>query len=397
MRLSSLIPFLAVAAAAPSEKRLAPINTGYGNIMPDHYIVKLFDGSAVRGASSAMALLDEEPSHVYERVMRGFAAKISPETLEKLRAHSDVEYIDHDGWGEAAVEPGWNETQPVSLGEAVDKKTQADAPWGLGRISAKSPGAKDYVYDSSAGEGTCSYILDSGVDTKHEDFEGRASVGKTFVGSAGDRLGHGTHCAGSVGGKISGVAKKTKIIDVKIISDNNSVQWAHLISAMEFVVGDSTSCPKGKFVNLSIQGGPNKSANDACTKASKDGVFVGTAAGNASKDAAQSSPGSADEVCNTGATDDKDAKASFSNFGAKLAIWGPGVGIMSCKPGGGMTGMSGTSMAAPHIVGLAATLASKDGGKGFELCKKIVSMAHQGLVKNPGGGSPNVLAYNGMA
>lgn len=58
--------------------------------------------------------------------------------------------------------------------------------------------------------------------------------------------------------------------------------------------------------------------------------------------------------------------------------------------------MSGTSMAAPHIVGLAAYLASKEGGKGLEICQKIVSMANNGLVKNPGGGSPNVLAYNGM-
>lgn len=337
MRLSYLIPFLAVAAAAPSEKRLAPMNQGNGNFMPDHYIVKLFDGSAVRGASSALALLEEEPSEVYDRLLQGFAAKISPETLEKLRAHSDVEYIDHDGFGQAAVEPGWNETQPAaaSLGEAMDKKTQSGAPWGLGRISAKSPGAKDYHYDSSAGEGTCSYILDSGIDLKHEDFEGRAVFGKKWVGVDGDRLGHGSHCAGSVGGKTYGVAKKTKLVDVKILSDNDSVQWSHLIAAMEWVVGDSTSCPKGKFVNLSLQGGTTKSVNDACTKAVKEGVFVGTAAGNASKDAAGSSPGSADDVCNTGATDDKDTKAGFSNFGAKLSIWAPGVNILSVKVGGG--------------------------------------------------------------
>lgn len=333
MRLSSLLPFLAVAIAAPSEKKLAPLNAANGKTLPDLYIVKLHDGSAMSGASSAMALLEEEPSAVYDILFKGFAVKMSPETLEKVRAHHDVEYIDHDGLGEAAVEPGWNETETISY----DKMTQKDAPWGLGRISSKSPGASEYYYHSSAGEGTCSYILDSGIDIKHADFEDRAIFGKKFAGGVqGDKMGHGTHCAGSVGGKISGVAKKTKLIDVKIISDNNSVQWSHLISAVEYVVGDSLDCPKGKFINLSIQGGTTKSANDACTAAVKKGVFVGTAAGNSSKDAAQSSPGSADDVCNTGATDNKDAKASFSNYGAKLAIWAPGVAIMSAKPGGGM-------------------------------------------------------------
>lgn len=330
---------------------MAPLLRPGGDVIEGQYIVMLHDGSALSGASSALSLLKEDPIHIYEHVIQGFAAKFDMETLETLRLHPDVDYVENDGYGYAPVEPfdsdaavqSQNSTG-ASYGSDINSQeivTQQGATWGISRVSSKSPEAKDYKYDSSAGAGTCSYILDTGIYLGHDEFTGRVKLGKKIApGAAGDAHGHGTHCAGTVGGTLYGIAKKTQLIDVKVLDDKSVGQWSDIIAGIDFVGGDKTDCPKGKFVNMSIGGGPNKGLNDASTKLSKSGVFVGTAAGNSNKDGKTSSPGSASDVCNVGATDKSDTKAGFSNFGSTLAVWAPGVEILSARPQGGSVRIS---------------------------------------------------------
>lgn len=135
-------------------------------------------------------------------------------------------------------------TPPASatpLAGRAPTTTQSNSTWGLGDLSHREAGADEYVYDETAGEGTVAYVLDSGIQKTHEEFEGRASFGfNAITGSTtppwsniSDKSGHGTHVAATIAGKTYGVAKKAKIIDVKVmsftqvrLSSSPSAQWA---------------------------------------------------------------------------------------------------------------------------------------------------------------------------
>lgn len=103
--------------------------------------------------------------------------------------------------------------------------TQSPSTYGLGRISQRSPEISSYTYDSSAGTGTCAYVIDTGIDTSHPEFEGRALFLANFAGDGlnSDGNGHGTHVAGTLGSKTYGVAKKTKLYAIKVLKSDGSV------------------------------------------------------------------------------------------------------------------------------------------------------------------------------
>ena len=225
--------------------------------------------------------------------------------------------------------------------------TQEDAPWGLARISSAKPGGTTYTYDESAGEGVCAYSLDTGVDIEHPEFEGRAIWAKNFAGGSDkDGQGHGTHTAGTMASKTYGVAKKAKILAVKVLDDNGSGSNSGIIAGMEYVVKDAPQrdCPKGAVVNMSLGGGFSQAINDAAAGITGAGIFLAVAAGNDASNSAQYSPASEKSACTVGATDAKDALADFSNFGQVVDILAPGVGVLSTVPGGKTEEMDGTSM-----------------------------------------------------
>lgn len=324
-----ILAVVGLATAAPStSKNLAALNTAVFDGIPDQYIVRYKSQLSAASEAAIFALLKEEPIAKYGTLISGFAAKMDAETLQAVREHPDVDFIDQDGIAKATF-----------MEEMNDTVTQDGATWGISRVSAQGPGAKAYKYHSSAGEGTCSYIIDTGIDDTHPDFGGRAKMLKNFAGgSAGDKHGHGTHCAGTIGSTTYGVAKKTKLFGIKVLGDNASGSFANIISGMEFVATDykKQDCPKGAMANLSLGGGKTQSVNDAANALSKAGVFTGVAAGNDNKDAANYSPASASDVCTIGATDAKDARSSFSNFGSTVEVFGPGTQVESTKTGGGM-------------------------------------------------------------
>jgi subtilisin family serine protease len=193
------------------------------------------------------------------------------------------------------------------------------------------------VYDSSAGEGTCSYIIDTGVNAEHPEFEGRATFVKNFANTAvTDDNGHGTHVAGTIGSRTFGVAKKTSIYAIKALDDGGSGSWTTVVDAIQYAVTDSKtrSCPNGIVVNMSLGGSKTQSVNDAVAAAVDAGLFFAVAAGNESSDFSNTSPASEPKAFAIGASDNTDVLASFSNFGKTLGVVAPGVDINSTWIGG---------------------------------------------------------------
>ncbi|KAI7182703.1 hypothetical protein KC315_g14566 [Hortaea werneckii] len=284
--------------------------------------------------------------------------------------------------------------------------TQNNAPYGLARLSSRANAAGTvYKYDATAGTGTFAYVVDTGINTQHQDFnKGRAILGASFPSSQvnSDGNGHGTHVAGTIGGTTYGVAKNSTLIAVKVLSDSGSGYLSDVIAGIEWAVNNATASKRiGKSVmNLSLGSAKSQVVNDAISAAVRAGMFVAVAAGNNGADAAGFSPASEPLACTVGAIDSRNAAASFSNYGTSLDIWAPGVSILSTWIGSNSATatLSGTSMASPHIAGLAAAFYGQGfGGLGREMCGFIQAIATRDIISPaPHGGSVNYVAYNGI-
>jgi len=386
MRLNVLLAILPMVLAAPQAKRSEPaplLTPKSDDLVANKYIVKFKDETALAAVDDAItSILSTAPDAVYSSLFQGFAAELDEETLKALRDHPDVDYIEQD-----AV---------VTLDAYT---TQPGAPWGLGRISHRARGNTNYVYDTSAGSGTCSYILDTGIDASHPNFGGRAQFIANFAGGiTGDANGHGTHCAGTVGSTTYGVAKNTRLFGVKVLNDSGSGTYAGIISGMDFVASDAPGrgCTNGVFVNMSLGGGYSAALNQAAETMVARNIFLAVAAGNSNANAANYSPASAPSACTVGATTSADARSSFSNYGALVDIFAPGSNVLSTWPGGSTNSISGTSMASPHIAGLAAYLAALEGYPGpVALCNRIRALATPNVISGIPSGTANLLAFNG--
>ncbi|OAA45778.1 cuticle-degrading protease bassiasin I precursor [Beauveria brongniartii RCEF 3172] len=378
MRLSIIAAALPLAISAPVVEP-APLIEARGQTIAGKYIVKLKD-SATIGIMDAKSKV-QTTEHIYENVMKGFSARLNQEQVDRLRHDPDVESIEQD-----AI---------VSINAIV---RQTGAPWGLGRISHRARGATTYDYDSTAGAGTCVYVIDTGVYDAHPDFEGRAKQIKTFVSGTTDGHGHGTHCAGTIGSKTYGVAKKTSIFGVKVLEDSGSGSLSGVIAGMDYVASDRKTrpqCSKGTVASMSLGGGYSATVNQAAARLQASGVFVAVAAGNDNKDAAQTSPASEPSVCTVGATDSSDRRSSFSNFGKVVDIFAPGTAILSTWNNGGTNTISGTSMATPHIAGLGAYFLALGKGSAASICKVIQDLSTKNALTGVPSGTVNYLAFNG--
>lgn len=344
---------------------------------------------------------------VYEiggTAFRGYAGKFLPEVAELLAQHPDVAYVEKD-----------------SIVHTMSAKEEDNAPWGLARVSHhKQLGLgtyNKYLYDNEGGEGVTSYIVDTGVYVDHKDFEGRAVWGKTipFGDVDEDAHGHGSHCAGTIGGKAFGVAKKAKLVAVKVLGSDGSGSMSDVIGGVEYVVeshrkeqkeGDSKF--KGSTANMSLGGGKSPSLDIAVNAATQAGVHFAVAAGNDNQDACYYSPASAEGAVTVGATDIRDDRAYFSNYGSCVDIFAPGVDVISVgtySPTSSAS-MSGTSMASPHIAGLLTYFVSLQPGTDSEyatrgalstkeLKEHLISFGTADAIKFLDDESPNVIAYNG--
>ncbi|MEU1577421.1 S8 family serine peptidase [Streptomyces collinus] len=274
--------------------------------------------------------------------------------------------------------------------------TQDNPPsWGLDRLDqADTAGDSKYTYPDGAGEGVTAYVIDTGVRTTHKDFGGRAASGFDAVDNdndATDGNGHGTHVAGTIAGTTHGVAKKAKIVAVRVLDDNGSGTTEQVVAGIDWV----TKNHKGPSVaNMSLGGGADEALDEAVRKAVASGVTFAVAAGNESADAGQGSPARVKEAITVASSTKDDKQSDFSNFGAVVDVYAPGSGITSAwnDSDEGTKTISGTSMATPHVVGAAAVyLAGHKDATPDQVAKALTDGATADKISNPSQGTANKL------
>ncbi|GAM85245.1 hypothetical protein ANO11243_032490 [Dothideomycetidae sp. 11243] len=315
---------------------------------------------------------------------QGYAGHFDANVISQLKGHKDVEAVEAD--------------QVWTTFKVVD---QAHATEGLNLISHKKDENKDdYAYDSTAGVGTYGYVVDTGINTEHVEFQGRASKGYTAVKGKAftDTVGHGTHVAGTMGSKTFGVAKKCNLIAVKVF-DGDSGSTAAILDGYGWAVKDIVKKKRQAkaVINMSLGGGYSDAFNKAVNKAYSSGVSTVVAAGNSNADSSRTSPASASGAITVAATDMDRVRARFSNFGKPVTVFAPGVNILSTWIGSSTATnkISGTSMASPHVAGLVLYLKDLRALKDAKATKKYVAqIALSQQVKDPHG-SQNKFAYNG--
>ncbi len=234
-----------------------------------------------------------------------------------------------------------------------------------------------YEYHADAGEGVDVYVIDTGIDIHHKEFEGRASWGKTIPQNDvdEDNNGHGTHCAGTIASRKYGVAKSANVIAVKVLGAGGSGSMSDVIAGVMFAARSAVAKAaaaaaelkatgktkhKGSVANMSLGGGKSQALDDAVNGAVDTGLHFAVAAGNDNRDACSSSPAAAGKAVTVGASTLGDERAYFSNYGPCVDVFAPGLNILSAWIGSddAQNTLSGTSMASPHTAGLMAYLLS---------------------------------------
>ena len=305
-----------------------------------------------------------------------------------------------------------------------DGETEKMSPWGLARISHRDSLSfgtfNKYLYAADGGEGVDVYVIDTGTNTEHADFEGRAHWGKTIPANDEDvdGNGHGTHCSGTIAGKKYGVAKKANVYAVKVLKSNGSGTMADVVAGVEFAAKSHTEQVKaakdgkrkgfrGSAANMSLGGGKTKALDDVVNAAVTAGIHFAVAAGNDNADACDYSPAAAAKAVTVGASGIDDSRAYFSNYGKCTDIFAPGLSILSTWIGSkhATNTISGTSMASPHICGLLAYYLSLQPSSDSEyslapitpekLKANLISIATVDALADIPADTPNVLAWNG--
>ncbi|MFJ8667812.1 S8 family serine peptidase [Streptomyces sp. NPDC093600] len=332
-------PPAAAAPAGPSAPEPAPLYTS-SRAVPGQYIVTVEKGTNARTLAEKMNV---KPAFVYSEVLNGFAVTMDPLQVKTARSTLGVKAVEEDA-AVSAVTPA----RPFGAHRAPA------ATWGLDRIDQRALPLDDTFTTAGDGTGVNAYILDTGIEYGHEEFGGRAAFGFDAMGdgrAGADCQGHGTHVAGTVGGKTYGVARNVNLISVRVLGCDGRGQWSGILAGMDWV---AKNAKQPAVLNASL-GGPESDAVDNAAEAlAAAGVLPVVAAGNSAADACDVSPAGADGVVTVGATDRTDAETSFSNWGECLTLYAPGQAIVSAKLGGGSVALDGTSMAAPHVAGAAA-------------------------------------------
>ncbi|MFF1510159.1 S8 family serine peptidase [Streptomyces sp. NPDC058326] len=275
-------------------------------------------------------------------------------------------------------------------------ETQEKPPsWGLDRIDQADPaGDQKYTYPDNGGEGVTAYVIDTGVRISHQDFGGRATHGFDAVdndGTADDGNGHGTHVAGTIAGTSHGVAKKSKVVAVRVLDDNGSGTTEQVVAGIDWVTKNHSG---PSVANMSLGGGADEALDAAVKRAIDSGVTFAVAAGNESADAGQGSPSRVPEALTVASSTKDDEQSDFSNFGAVIDLYAPGSDITSAwnDSDTGTKTISGTSMAAPHVAGAAVLyLAANPSATPADTAAALTGGATADAIKNPSSGTANKL------
>ena len=338
------------------------------------YIVLLKPGRA--GAAPAQGLAEDTVTRRYESIP-AFAATLTAGTAQRLAADPDVDLVEPD-------------RQIAVTG------TQRNPDWGLDRIDQRSRALSGTFAPTDDGSSVHAYVIDTGVRITHRQFRGRASYGYDFVDddrTAGDCNGHGTHVAGTIAGASYGVAKRTKIVAVRVLDCDGRGWMSDIIEGVDWV---TQNAQRPAVANMSLGGDNDPALDRAVARSIASGVTYTVAAGNDSVNASQQSPADVPSAITVGATDFLDQRASFSNYGTLVDLFAPGVAITSASRASDTATAvySGTSMAAPHVAGaVALVLDAHPRWSPARVRNYLVAHATTGRVTNRGSGSPNRLLY----
>ncbi len=356
-----------------------------GRAIPDQYIVVFHDwavgprgqwSAAPELAAAVAAGYGASVERVYQHALSGFAARMSKETALKLSEDPRVAFVEEDGMMYASV-------------------TQSNATWGLDRIDERDlPRDGNYVYNFT-GSGVRAYVIDTGILTSHRQFGSRASaVYDAFGGNGQDCNGHGTHVAGTIGGSTYGVAKSARLRAVRVLDCGGSGPTSGVIAGVEWVTANHI---KPAVANMSLGGGASTSLDMAVNNSINAGVTYAVAAGNENQNACNVSPARVGNALTVGSTTSSDARSSFSNFGTCVDLFAPGSSITSAWSTSttATRTISGTSMASPHVAGVAALyLQSDTGASPATVRDAIIDAATTDRLSGIGSGSPNRLLYS---
>jgi subtilisin family serine protease len=356
------------------------------NKIPNHYIVVL-DDSVVgeKGAYSISQYVADDLAvrhrgkvqRVYQHALNGFAVEMSEADAEAMSKDFRVAYVEEDGVMTADV-------------------TQNNPPWGLDRIDQRNlPLSATYTYNWT-GAGVRVYVIDTGIRTTHSQFGGRASnVFDAFGGSGADCNGHGTHVSGTVGGSTYGVAKGALLRGVRVLDCTGNGTTSGVIAGVDWVRQNHVA---PAVANMSLGGGISSALDTAVNNLHNANVTIAVAAGNNNgANACNNSPARAANAITTGSTTTTDARSSFSNIGTCLDIFAPGSGILSSwyTSNTATATLSGTSMASPHVAGVAALYKQANpSASSTTIRNAIVNNATTNVITNAGSGSPNRLLYS---
>ncbi len=374
---AALAALTACADTAPTAARAAdaaPLLAGSSrSAVPGHYIVVLHEGANPR---SVAAVAGVNPRFVYTSALNGFAAELNAGQLNALRHNPAVDYVEQDQVGGMAV-------------------TQTPVTWGLDRIDQRPNALNNgYVYNTTAGA-VRAYVIDSGIYTAHPQFGTRAQNVYDYTGGTGaDCNGHGTHVAGTIGSTTYGVAKAVLLRGVRVLDCNGYGTTSVVTAAIDWV---RLNHLKPAVANMSLAYPYSAAVNTAATSLVNAGVYTAVASGNANADACNTSPASAPGTLSTNAVGSNGARATFSNWGACTDLYAPGVSVTSTWLNGGTNVMSGTSMASPHVAGVAALYKATYGDlTSITITNWLLNNASNGYVTGNPAGTPNRVLYKAL-
>jgi subtilisin family serine protease len=385
--LCSMIAAALPAAATELKRAEAPIRGQYIVVLKDD--AATLEQSADKRSERAVDVLTQaadmslayglQVDRVYQHALRGFVVRGASETaIERLLWDDRVAFVEEDGM--------------VYL-----DATQSGATWGLDRIDQRNrPLNGTYIYNTTA-TNVRAYIIDSGVRASHSQFGGRVSGGASYINDGrgtSDCNGHGTHVAGTVAGSVHGVAKGARIVPVRVFGCTGGSSNSTIIAGIDWVRANHV---KPAVANMSLGGGASSATDTATNNLINAGVTVVVAAGNSNANACNYSPARVANAITVGSTTNTDARSSFSNFGSCVNIFAPGSSITSAwyTSNTATNSISGTSMASPHVAGVAALyLAGAPSASPATVRNYVYSRATTNVLTGIGSGSPNRMLYS---
>ena len=341
----------APAAAAPGRTRPAPLRgVGLPGAVPDRYVVVL--KTAAAGGSDSQATLDgavrdarQAGARVYRRyrsAIHGYAAEMDAAQVQAARQDPMVAFVEAD-------------RVVTTLG------SRSTGSWGQDRIDARS-GLDGQLTTAGDGTGVTAYVIDTGIRASHQDLGGRVSSGYTAISDGNgtdDCNGHGTHVAGTIGSNTYGVAPGVQLVAVRVLGCSGSGSSSGVIAGVDWVTAHHAA---SSVANLSLGGSAYSALDHAVADSIASGVTYAVAAGNDAADACGTSPARLPEAITVAASTSADTSASFSNYGSCVDLYAPGQGITSTvnTSDTATATWSGTSMATPHVSGVAAVIRARN-------------------------------------